>query len=164
MDVLGFLHNMADLDAVHPWMGHDLFCRPPQLGVGLQHGANQRSTLFRREVGNCRWSSRSSRVGRVTGICIGGVHGVGRLCDPPRHLLEVETIIDDGASPDVDQTRVVGCPRTTNALKECLHEKATPCLRFPKNCSGAIYGSLPQRPVDIWTVVSQGNLYTVEAP
>lgn len=29
MDVFGFLHGMADFDTFHPWMGHDLFCRPP---------------------------------------------------------------------------------------------------------------------------------------
>lgn len=40
MDMLGFLHNMTNLDAFNPWMGHDLFCRPPYLGVGLQHGAD----------------------------------------------------------------------------------------------------------------------------
>ena len=29
MNVFGFIHDMADFDAFHPWMGHDLFCRPP---------------------------------------------------------------------------------------------------------------------------------------
>lgn len=37
-------------------------------------------------------------------------------------------------------------------------------LRLPKNCSGAIYGSLPHSPVDMCTVVSQGSRYTVDAP
>jgi len=54
--------------------------------------------------------------------------------------------------------------RTTNVSKERPYKKPTPCLRFPENCSGAMYGSLPHSPVDIWTVLSQGNLYTVEAP
>ena len=33
-----------------------------------------------------------------------------------------------------------------------------------KNCSGAIYGSLPQSPVDMCTVASHGSRYTVDAP
>ena len=117
MDVFGFLHNMTYFDTLYPWMSHNLFCRPPRLGVGLQHGTDQRPTLFGREVSNRRWSGRSGRVGRVAGVGVGGVHRVGHLCNSPRHLLEVETIVDNSAGPDVDQARVVGCSRTTNVLK-----------------------------------------------
>lgn len=37
-------------------------------------------------------------------------------------------------------------------------------LRLPRNCSGAIYGSLPHKPEDMCTVASQGRRYTVDAP
>ena len=31
------------------------------------------------------------------------------------------------------------------------------CLRLPRNCSGAMYGSLPHNPVDMCMVFSQGK-------
>ena len=35
MNMFGFLHEMANLNALHPRMFHDLFCRPPRLGIGF---------------------------------------------------------------------------------------------------------------------------------
>lgn len=46
------------------------------------------------------------------------------------------------------------------AAEACFHSG----LRLPRNCSGAMYGSLPQSPVDMWMVFSQGKRYTVDAP
>lgn len=73
--------------------------------------------MLRREVCDRRWSRGNCCIGRVAGVGVSGVQGVRRLCHPPGHLLEVETIIDNPASPDVNQTCVVGCSRTTNVLK-----------------------------------------------
>jgi hypothetical protein len=57
--------------------------------------------------------------------------------------------------------RMLGNRNVDENLEEVRNDGTS---RLPRNCSGAIYGSLPHSPVDMCTVVSQGNLYTVEAP
>ena len=85
----------------------------------------------------------------------------GRLRHAPRQFLELHAIVDDGTRPDVHETGIIDY--NTRQKSEQRTRAQRHALLFSKS-SGAMYGSLPHNPVDMWIVVSQGRRYTVDAP
>lgn len=100
------LHEVADLDALHPRLLDDVVDQRPHLGVWLEHLANHWPTRARGEVVD------RGRAGRLRGGIARGNIGreelISRLRHSPRELLEVQAVVDDAACPDVHQSSVIG--------------------------------------------------------
>lgn len=199
MHMLRLLDLMAHLDGLYPAMRDDLLNRRAVARIRLEHAPHQAPARARVQVVDRRRAAGDGgvRVRARRGVCAIERIG-GGLCGAPGEFLEVQAVVDDPASPDIDESGVVGyrSPKMwfeatgedtaidgkgwqrqksnkrkgRSRLKKGETIRRLACnlkasdVRFPKNCSGAIYGSLPHRPVDIWTVASQGKRYTVEAP
>ena len=115
------LRQVADLDALYPWVRDDILDGRPHLRIWLQHLPNERSTCPGRQVVDRRRALRLRCYGRRARLDVRSKELVGLLRDRPRQLLEVEAVIDNAARPDIDKTRVVGC---TAAQRQLGHEGA----------------------------------------
>lgn len=104
MDMCRGFTRRAEFYALDPLVLDDVLDLAPQLGIWLQHPAENRSGVARGEVRD-GLRHRRGRGGTRVGVC--GVERIGHLCDAPGELLEVEAVVYDCASPDVDETRVV---------------------------------------------------------
>lgn len=144
--------QVADLDALYPLILDDVLDEGPHLRIGLEHLPDERPTRPRGEVVDRRGARRLGRG--ITRRNVGREELVGRLRHCPGQLLEVQAVVDDPACPNVDQSRVIGCcPK----IRRRRRVEQSDRLRLPRNCSGAMYGSLPQSPVDMCIVVSHGK-------
>ena len=160
MYVRRLLRQIADFDALYPWVHHDFFDGRPQLGIWSQHLPYERPAGPWRQVVDRRRALRLRCYGRRARLDVRSKELVGLLRDRPRQLLEVEAVIDNTARPDIDKTRVVGC---TAAQRQLGHEGARfisaalltfaqellrSDVRFtPAKARGHVYRLLPRKSV-----------------
>ena len=185
------LHLGAHFDRLDPRIVHNLLHVGPKLGIRFQNAAQQGASFAwpnvvdrRRERGHVFSAARpaipASRR-RDSSIRRGDGHlerrsdagslirrekRVRKLCYSPWKLLKQQAVVHNPNRPNIDQACVIRCllrPKIDD-ISYITPTSRIMDSRFRRNCSGAMYGSLPQRPVDMCTVVSHGSLYTVDAP
>ena len=144
-------------DSLNPAVGHHLFRTDSSHGIRVEHSFDDRATLTGDEIGE-----RRRRGGSGVHLKVGTEGGIGRLGDSPRELLEMHTVEDDCASPHVDQSRVVFCIESSDQQQS--RSKREMDRPFCSNCSGAMYGSLPQSPLLKCVVFSQHIRKTSDTP
>ena len=154
------LHLMAHLDAPHPRMRHHLVDRRPLLRVRVQHLPYQAPARLRAQVVDC-WRACRYRRGRVRARCAIGLKERirGGLRGSPGELLEVQAVVHNPTSPNIDQSCIICCIIGEGARhfgtweQRGLQEEGWGSLlayscrgrneegintRFPRNCSGAM--------------------------
>jgi len=156
MNVLWLSHVMTYLDRLDPGVLDDLLDGPPLSGVWLQHFSDERATGSGAQVIDCRRASRDLWVRRGACLSIRGVQLIrcwlGRA---PGQFLEVQTVVDDATSPNVDKTSIICCDVGTPSERVRIEERGRTKMRTSQaaalaqkryrrglrlfmNCSGAM--------------------------
>jgi len=100
---------MTDLDALDPGMIYYILYLVPELGIRLKHFTHKWSTGPWVQVIDSSWAGRNGGIGVRTRRGVSLVKRIsGELRSSPRNFREVETVIYNPASPDIDQSSIVG--------------------------------------------------------
>ncbi len=100
MSVRRLRDRMAYLYRLHPRMGYALVNQRALLRVRLEHTTDKRTARARIEIVDRRRGSTLLRVSTRGRICC--IQAIRRLCNAPRQLLEVQTIVYNTDCPYID--------------------------------------------------------------